>query len=50
VEVDLRIILLLPAGLLIVVSLIQPLANRLRLSFSVLLAMFGVAIGVAGWK
>ena len=45
-EVDLRIILLLLAGLLIVVSLIQPLANRLRLSSSVLLAIVGVAIGV----
>lgn len=45
-KVDLRTIVLLLAGLLIVISLIQPLANRLRLSSSVLLAMVGVAIGV----
>jgi len=45
--VDLRTILLLLAGLLIVVSLIQPLATRFRLSSSVLLAVVGIAIGAA---
>ena len=44
---DLHSILLLLAGLLIVVSLIQPLATRLRLSSSVLLAAVGIAIGAA---
>ncbi|MGH7932009.1 MAG: cation:proton antiporter [Candidatus Binataceae bacterium] len=44
---DLSIILLLIAGLLIVVGLIQPLAARLWLSPSVLLAVVGVAIGAA---
>jgi len=46
VKVDLGIVLLLLAGLLIVISLVQPLANRLRLSSAVLLAIVGVAIGV----
>ena len=45
-KVDLGIVLLLLAGLLIVISLVQPLANRLRLSSAVLLAIVGVAIGV----
>ncbi len=44
---DLRTILLLLAGLLIVVSLIQPLATRFRVSSSVLLAVVGIAIGAA---
>lgn len=47
VDVDLHTTLLLLAGLLIVVSLIQPLATRLRLSSSVLLAAVGIAIGAS---
>jgi len=46
VKVDLGIVLLLLAGLLVVISIVQPLANRLRLSSAVLLAIVGVAIGV----
>ena len=45
-KVDLGIVLLLLAGLLVVISLVQPLATRLRLSSAVLLAIVGVAIGV----
>ncbi len=43
---DLRIILLLIAGLLVVISMIQPLAIRLGLSPSVLLAAVGAAMGL----
>jgi len=43
---DLYLVLLLIAGLLIVVSLIQPLAVRLGVSPSVMLAVVGVIIGV----
>jgi CPA1 family monovalent cation:H+ antiporter len=38
------------AGLLVVISLIQPLARRLRVTSSVLLALVGIGIGVlASW-
>ena len=43
---DLDIILLSIAVLLIVVGLIQPLATRLGVSSTVLLAVVGVAIGL----
>ena len=43
---DLRIILLVIAGLLVVISMIQPLAIRLGLSPSVLLAAVGAAMGL----
>jgi CPA1 family monovalent cation:H+ antiporter len=43
---DLRITLVLLAGLLVLVSLIQPLAARLRLPASVLLALVGITLGV----
>ncbi len=43
---DLQIILLLIAGLLVVISLVQPMAIRLGLSPSVLLAVVGVAMGL----
>src|SRR6202140_4911512 len=43
---DLYVILLLIAGLLIVVSVMQPMATRLGLAHSVLLAVVGVAIGL----
>jgi CPA1 family monovalent cation:H+ antiporter len=43
---DLRVTLILLAGLLILVSLMQPLAGRLRLPASVLLAAVGVTLGV----
>ncbi len=43
---DLQIILLLIAALLVVISLIQPVAIRLSLSPSVLLAVVGVAMGL----
>jgi len=43
---DLYVILLLIAGLLIVVSVMQPMASRLGLAHSVLLAVVGVAIGL----
>ena len=42
---DLRVTLILLAGLLILVSLLQPLATRLRLPASVLLALVGITIG-----
>ena len=45
VPVDLRITLVLLAGLLILVSLLQPLATRLRLPASVLLAVVGISLG-----
>ena len=44
-HIDLRITLVLLAGLLILVSLLQPLATRLRLPASVLLAVVGISIG-----
>lgn len=44
-HIDLRITLVLLAGLLILVSLLQPLATRLRLPASVLLAAVGISIG-----
>jgi CPA1 family monovalent cation:H+ antiporter len=44
-QIDLRITLVLLAGLLILVSLLQPLATRLRLPASVLLAAVGISIG-----
>ncbi len=44
---NLSIILLLIAGLLIVSALVQPLAVRLGLASSVLLAVVGVAVGVS---
>jgi Na+:H+ antiporter len=44
-HVDLRITLVLLAGLLILVSLLQPLATRLRLPASVLLAVVGISLG-----
>jgi CPA1 family monovalent cation:H+ antiporter len=43
--IDLRITLVLLAGLLILVSLLQPLATRLRLPASVLLALVGITLG-----
>jgi monovalent cation:H+ antiporter, CPA1 family len=43
---DLQIILLLIAGLLVVISVVQPLAIRLTLSPSVLLAVVGVGMGL----
>src|SRR5215475_13586780 len=43
---DLHVILLVVAALLIIVGLIQPLATRLSLSPTVLLALVGVAIGI----
>ena len=43
---DLRITLVLLAGLLILVSLLQPIATRLRLPASVLLALVGISLGV----
>jgi len=39
-------VLLIVAGLLVVTGLLQPLASRLNLSHTVLLAVIGVAIGV----
>ena len=42
---DLRIIVLLLAGLLVLVSLLQPLATRLRVPASVLLAVVGISLG-----
>src|SRR4029077_6999275 len=44
-HIDLRITLVLLAGLLILVSLLQPLAARLRLPASVLLALVGISLG-----
>ncbi|HVN27458.1 MAG TPA: cation:proton antiporter [Candidatus Binataceae bacterium] len=44
---DLQVILLLIAGLLVTVALSQPLADRIGLSPSVLLALVGIAIGLA---
>src|SRR5689334_11563447 len=44
-QIDLRVTLILLAGLLILVSLLQPLATRLRLPASVLLALVGITIG-----
>jgi CPA1 family monovalent cation:H+ antiporter len=44
---ELQIILLLIAALLVVISLVQPLAIRLGLSPSVLLAVVGVGMGLA---
>jgi monovalent cation:H+ antiporter, CPA1 family len=44
---DLQIILLLIAALLVLISVVQPLAIRLSLSPSVLLAVVGVAMGLA---
>ncbi|MCC2666064.1 MAG: sodium/hydrogen exchanger family protein, partial [Geminicoccaceae bacterium] len=44
---DLPHILFTVAGLLILVGLLQPLAARLNLSYTVLLALVGVLIGVA---
>ncbi|HKD67132.1 MAG TPA: cation:proton antiporter [Candidatus Binataceae bacterium] len=44
---DLQIILLLIAALLVVISLVQPIAIRLGLSPSVLLAVVGVGMGLA---
>ena len=44
-HIDLRITLVLLAGLLILVSLLQPLATRLRLPASVLLAVVGISLG-----
>jgi Na+:H+ antiporter len=44
-HIDLRITLVLLAGLLILVSLLQPLAARLRLPASVLLAAVGISLG-----
>ena len=44
---ELHVTLLVVAGLLIVVSLIQPIAVRLGFSASVLLALVGISIGVA---
>jgi|SRR5215467_13465370 len=44
---ELHVILLVIAALLVVVGLIQPLATRLGLSPTVLLALVGVTIGVA---
>ncbi len=43
---DLQLILLLIAGLLVVISLVQPISIRLGLSPSVLLAVVGVAMGL----
>src|SRR5258706_1034160 len=43
---DLRITLVLLAGLLVLVSLLQPLATRVRLPASVLLAVVGISLGV----
>src|SRR5207244_4016245 len=43
---DLRITLVLLAGLLVLVSLLQPLATRMRLPASVLLAVVGISLGV----
>jgi CPA1 family monovalent cation:H+ antiporter len=45
--VDVAVVTLAIAGLLALISLVQPLAERLRLPQSVLLAVLGVAIGVA---
>jgi CPA1 family monovalent cation:H+ antiporter len=45
--VELHVTLLLLAGLLTVVSLLQPLAARLGISASILVAAVGVAIGLA---
>jgi Na+:H+ antiporter len=44
-HIDLHITLVLLAGLLILVSLLQPLATRLRLPASVLLAVVGISLG-----
>jgi CPA1 family monovalent cation:H+ antiporter len=44
---DLQLFLLLIAALLVVISLVQPLAIRLGLSSSVLLAVVGIAMGLA---
>jgi CPA1 family monovalent cation:H+ antiporter len=43
---DLRIILILIAGLLVIISLVQPIAIRLGLSATVLLAVVGVAMAL----
>src|SRR5439155_18298526 len=43
---DLRVTLVLLAGLLVLVSLVQPLATRWRLPSSVLLALVGITLGV----
>ncbi len=43
---DLVLVLLVIAVLLVLVSLLQPLANRLRLPLSVLLAALGIGLGV----
>ncbi len=45
-NMDLQVILLLVAGLLIAVALTAPLADRLGLSPTVLLALVGIAIGL----
>ena len=44
---DLQVILLLVVGLLIAVAISQPLADRLSLSPTVVLALVGIAIGLA---
>src|SRR5882724_12797444 len=44
---ELHSVLLLISGLLVVIGLIQPLATRLGLSPTVLLAVVGIAIGLA---
>jgi Na+:H+ antiporter len=43
---ELHSVLLLISGLLVVIGLIQPLATRIGLSPTVLLAVVGIAIGV----
>jgi CPA1 family monovalent cation:H+ antiporter len=43
---ELHSVLLLTSGLLVVIGLIQPLATRIGLSPTVLLAVVGIAIGV----
>lgn len=45
--VDVAVVVLVLAGLLVVVSFVQPLAVKLRLPHSVLLAVVGVTIGFA---
>src|SRR6516165_4707249 len=42
---DIALVLLILAGLLIVVSVSQPIAARLKLSQSIVLAAIGIAIG-----
>ncbi len=44
---ELQLFLLLIAALLVIISLVQPLAIRLGLSFTVLLAVVGIGMGVA---